>query len=223
MSLRHRVTEGLAGKYKGLKNGLDRINKFIYGIQRKTYYLFGGLSGAAKTTLVDFMILNAIKDADAQGLPITIFYYSYEIDEETKKCNWLSAHIYNKYKVLIPPEVIAGLGEHELTIQQQELVESEIDYIENLFSRINFRFDPTNPTGIRNELLKHANETGKFISVPYIDDEGKTQQRITGYAPNNPDQYVITVIDHIALAKRERGFDLKQNIDKLSEYFVWIN
>lgn len=222
MSLRGRISDGLAGKFKGLSNGFNRVNKFIYGVQRKTYYLYGGLSGAAKTTLVDFKILNAIKDADSQGIPIHVFYYSYEIDEETKKCNWLSAHIYNKYKIVIPPEVIGGLGEHEMTIEQQELVDSEIDYIEELFSRIHFRFDPVNPTGIRNELLKHANANGKFTTVPYTDDEGNTQQRLTGYIPNDPNEYVIVVIDHIALAKRERGYDLKQNIDKLSEYFVWI-
>lgn len=223
MSLRNRIADGLAGKYVGLKNGLNRINKIIYGIQRKTIYLFGGLSGAAKTTIVDFMLLQGIKDADEQNIPITVFYYSYEIDKETKKINWLSSHIYNKYRVVIAPEVIGGLGTHELTIQEQELVDAEVEYIDDLFSRINFRFEPANPTGIYKELYNHAVANGRFTYEPYIDEHGNTKQRITGYVANNPNEYVITVIDHLALAKIERGYTLKENIDKLSEYFVWLN
>lgn len=222
MSLRNRIAEGLSGKYKGLKNGLNRINKYIYGVQRKTITLIGGLSGAAKTTLVDFILLRAIEDADSQGIPITIFYYSYEIDRETKKNNWLSYHIYNKYEVSIPPEVIGGLGDHEMTIEEQELVDKEVDYIESLFDRIKFRFDPTNPTGIYKEFYRHAEANGKFTSEDYLDEHGVTKKRITGYIANNPDEYVIGVIDHFALAKLERDFTLKQNIDKLSEYQVWL-
>lgn len=222
MSLRNRIAEGLSGKYKGLKNGLTRINKFIYGVQRKTITLIGGLSGAAKTTLVDFVLLKAIEDADAQGIPITIYYYSYEIDRETKKNNWLSYHIFNKYGVSIPPEVIGGLGDHEMTIEEQELADAEIDYIESLFDRIHFRFDPTNPTGIYKEFYRHAEANGTFTSEEYLDENNEKKKRITGYIPNNPDEYVIGVIDHLALAKLERQFTLKQNIDKLSEYFVWL-
>jgi hypothetical protein len=222
MSLKNRIKDGLSGVYEGLDNGLERANHFIYGVQRKTITLVGALSGAGKTTLVDFMVLRAIKDAKVQNIPIHVFYYSYEIDEETKKINWLSAHIYNKYKVVIPPEVIAGLGKHEMTIEQQELVDSEIDYIEQIFSEINFRFDPTNPTGIYKDMYNHAVANGTFSKAPYKDDLGNTKYRITGYTANNPNEYVIGVIDHIALAKIEKGKTLKENIDKLSEYWVWL-
>lgn len=147
MTFEDRIKEGLEGKYQGLSNGLDRINKYIFGIQRGCYYLLGGLSGSAKTTLVDFMLINAIQDAESKNIPINIFYYSLEIDEFTKKANWLSVIIYNKYDIIIPPEKIKGLGEFRLTKDEQEIVNSEIPELEKIWSKINWIWESVNPTG----------------------------------------------------------------------------
>lgn len=61
---------------------------------------------------------------------------------------------------------------------------------------------------------------GKFIKEPYLDEEKKEQERIIGFELNNPKEYNIVAIDHLYLAKLERGFTLKQNIDKISEFAV---
>lgn len=218
-NFKNRVQEGLDGKYQGLDNGFNRLNKYIYGVQRKFYYLYGGLSGAAKTTLVDFKLLKAIQDAEKKGIELDIFYYSYEIDEDTKKSDWMSKHIYNKYKKVIPPEVISGLGNNRLTLEESELVDKETEYIDYLFSKIKFRFDATNPTGIYKELYNYSLENGNYIYEEYGNNGEK---KIKSYIPNNPDKYVIITLDHIALTKLERNFTLKENIDKLSEYFIWF-
>ena len=73
-NLKERIYAGLTGDYEGLSNGLDRINDYIFKTQRACYYLIGGLSGSAKTTFLDFWILNAIEDADTKGIPINIIY-----------------------------------------------------------------------------------------------------------------------------------------------------
>lgn len=43
--MKERIVAGLSGNYEGLNNGLDRINNYIFGIQRSCYSLIGGLSG----------------------------------------------------------------------------------------------------------------------------------------------------------------------------------
>jgi len=222
VSFKKRIEQGIEGKYEGLKNGLSRINKYIYGIQRRYYYLIGALSGAGKTMLSDFMLLNALRDAEEKGINVNIFYYSYEINEGTKKANWLSNHIYNKYGIVIPPEVINGYGENRLTEEQKEIVDKEIPYIDKLFEKVNFRFDPINPTGIYKELYNFAEETGSFITEEYLDEHNNIKRRIVEYKPNDPESYTIIVLDHYALMKSERGFTLKENIDKMSEYFIWL-
>jgi hypothetical protein len=222
MDLQKRIADGLEGKYSGLKNGFNRINKYIYGVQRGFYTLIGGLSGSAKTTLVDFKLLKALEDAEAKQIPLHMFYYSYEIDETTKKCNWLSNRVYSVHKKVIPPQVIAGFGEdNRLTQEQEILVESQRPYIDALFERINFRFDANNPIGIRLELFKHAEKIGKFIFEEY-ESEGQTKKKIVGYIPNDPDAYTIVAMDHIALAQVLHGKTLKENIDMLSAMFIWF-
>src|ERR1043166_7588344 len=106
MLFKDRIKEGLEGKYEGLSNGLNRINDYIFGLQRKCYYLIGGASGSGKTTFVDYILLSAIMDALYKKIKINIFYYSYEIDEDTKKANWLSMLIFKRHGVVILPEKI---------------------------------------------------------------------------------------------------------------------
>lgn len=220
MSLKQRIDDGLSGKFKGLANGFTRLNHYIFGIQRATYILLGGQSGTFKTTLADFIILNALEDAEKQGIELDIFYYSYEIAGLSKQCNWLSVIIYKKYGIVIPPEKIKGLGNNRLTKEEQDIVNVEIVEVEKLFSKINFRFKATNPTGIYLELWKFFETKGKFEYENYQDKEGNVKQRIVKYIPNNPDSYTIVCLDHLLLALKERGFSDKEVIDKLSEYAV---
>lgn len=220
--LEERIQKGLDGKYKGLSNGFNDINKYIFGIQRSCYTLIGGESGCYKTTLLDFMIANAIEDAIGKHIPINVFYFSFEIDPISKQCNWLSRAIFNKYNIIIPPEKIKGLGDNRLTIEEKKIVDSCIPDVEQLFDKIKFTFDPLNPTGINKQLFKHYEDNGKILTEPYKDEHGKDKLRIIGYKPNNEDSYTIATIDHLALAKEEQGFNTKQNIDKLSTYTVHL-
>lgn len=230
MNYRTRFDEGQDGKYQGLCNGLGRINKHIYNMQRKWYYLIGGLSNSGKTILVDSMLQTAILDAHNQGIKIDVFYYSYEIDGETKFAQWLSNYIFQKYNIEISPEKIAGLGDNRLSPHEKDLCEMEMVNMEKIFNAINFRFDPTNPTGIYKEIFDYYTKNGQWVEEEYTtierdrnDNEFEVKKkRIVRYKPNDPEKYVIVVIDHIALCKEERHYNLKQNIDKMSEYAVWL-
>lgn len=77
-----------------------------------------------------------------------------------------------------------------------------------------------NPTGIRNYLLDYATKNGTFTYSNAITKEGQTIQRIIGYIPKNPFKYTIIVTDHLRKLIPERGFNLKQTVDKFSEYAV---
>ena len=146
MTFEERIKEGLNGKFQGLSNGLKRINSHIFGLQRSCYTLIGGLSGSAKTTLVDFMLLNAIQDAESKNIPINVFYYSYEIDEISKKANWLSMLIYLKYDRIITPQKIKGMGDLRLTDDELRMVQDEAPEMEKIFAKITWRWETGNPT-----------------------------------------------------------------------------
>lgn len=224
MTFEERLQEGLDGKYQGLANGLSRINRYIFGIQRGCYTLIGGLSGAAKTTLVDFMLINAIQDADRKGVPINIFYYSLEIDEFSKKANWLSVLIFNKYGRIVSPETIKGLGDFRMTAEELVFVEEMSIELNRLWNKIHWIWESTNPTGIYKGAWDFMSKRGEFIYEDYTDEHGKAQKRIVKFVNNNPEEYNIIVGDHIALLRIEsrdgKQFTLKDNLDKMSEYSV---
>ena len=222
MNLQERIQAGLNGDYSGLKNGFHRLNNYIFGLQKGTYYLLGGQSGTFKTTLVDFMLFNAIEDARAKGIPLHVFYYSYEIDHLTKQCNWLSVVIYQKYGVVVSPEKIKGLGDFRLTPDEQKMVNDCIPDVDAMFAKITFEFTPTNPTGIYHQLWTHHASRGKFKTEPYTDIDGNKKEKIIGYTPNDPKEITISVLDHMYFLKKERGFQTKETIDKFSEYCVQL-
>lgn len=219
MNLRDRIQDGLSGKYKGLENGFTRLNNYIFGIQRKCYTLLGGASGVYKTTLVDFILSNGLADAEQKNIPIEIFYYSFEIDELTKKCNWTSKAVYDKYKIIIPPEKIKGFGNNRLTEYEQGKVDSVIDDVEDMMSKINFYYDGVNPTGIYKDIISYCDKHGTIHYEEYKDNNGIKQKRIQSYTPND-DRYIIIALDHLALTPMENQLLMKANIDKLSSYFI---
>ncbi len=224
MTFKQRIEDGLAGQYQGLSNGLSRINKYIFGVQRACYTLLGGLSGSAKTMFVDFVLINALQDAINKNIPINIFYYSYEIDEHTKRAQWLSMLIYNNHNRIIAPEKIKGLGDNRLNPEEQAIVALEMVNLDGLFDRITWRWESSNPTGLWKEWYTHMNSKGTFEKEEYVDEHGVTKERIVKFIPTNTNEYNIVVLDHIALCKLEsrngKMFTLKENLDKLSEYAV---
>lgn len=220
MTIQERIKDGLAGKYAGLSNGFGRLNDFIFGIQRGTYYLIGGQSGTYKTTLTDFMVLNAIEDAKRQGIKLNVFYYSFEIDKITKQCNWLSVLVYQRYNKIISPEKIKGLGTNRLTADEVEMINTCIPDLEEMFDSIKFEFTPVNPTGIYTNFWDFYSTKGSFIKEKYIDADGKEQDKIVKFVPKNPNEMTICVVDHLYYLKKERQFQTKEVLDKFSEYCV---
>jgi hypothetical protein len=85
---------------------------------------------------------------------------------------------------------------------------------------ITFYPNRENPTGLRNHIIDYAKENGEFIYNRLKDNKGKEIKQIIGYIPSNPDKYVIIVTDHLRKLKPERGFQMKQTVDKYVEYSV---
>jgi hypothetical protein len=218
--LKERIKDGLEGRFEGLSMGLPKLSTVIFGVQRSTIGLIGAGSGVGKSTLLDYMILHALEDAENKGITLNIFYNSFEIDKLTKMCNWLSVRIYDKYNIVISPEVIKGFGKHRLTKDQKELVDSEIEYIEKLFDKIHWQFKSENPTGAYKRCWKFMENRGKILKENYTDDNGEEKAKVIGYKLNNSNEYNLMVTDHLYLLKKERDMDTKRTIDKFSEYQV---
>ena len=86
---------------------------------------------------------------------------------------------------------------------------------------ITFVTNKDNPTGIYKYLLDYARNRGAFVN------DSKTANRITSYIPNDENEHIIIIVDHMRKILLERGFQMKQAVDKMSEYLCdirdWCN
>ncbi len=218
------VEAGIKGKNKGIPGGLPRFDKFTNNIQKANYYVIGAQQKTGKSAFVDFrFVLNPYLSGHKN---INWKYFSYEVDKVEKLAKWCSFFMYKNHGILCDSNYILSRGENKLTSEHKKLVDVIYKSILlDLFTRVDFIEDRTNPTGIYHYLMKYATDNGKFIKEKYstIDDGKEVQkERIIGYKENNPDLHTIIILDHCGLMKIERGFTKKQNIDKVSEYFVWL-
>ena len=89
--------------------------------------------------------------------------------------------------------------------------------------KIDFIEDKMNPTGMYHYLMDYADKHGKFIHETYPTQEnGKSvnKSRISGYKPNDLNHFTIVITDHMRNLKREKGYSLKENVDRWSGYQV---
>lgn len=79
-----------------------------------------------------------------------------------------------------------------------------------------------NPTGMYKYLLARAKTHGSFVMEKYEVDNGRggveTKERVMSFSDDKPDNMLIVVVDHVRKLVRERGFTMKENIDKWLEY-----
>jgi hypothetical protein len=80
-----------------------------------------------------------------------------------------------------------------------------------------------NPTGCWKTVNRYAQEAGTIHKKTVVMENKETGVRqekevFDYYEPKDPDEYVEIIYDHCSLVESERGWTLKQCIDKLSEY-----
>ena len=238
MSLREKVIQNFRDRrQKLLDGGVNSIpspfvrfsNDFI-GIEQGTYYLVTSYTKGGKSQFVSYLLYRALMFCynSKADIKLTILYFALEETPErvlTRFISWL-LYDYTDHKVHISPSDLRSskndkpVPEEVLDILESDDVKDMIDYFEQhiVFSQ------ESNPTGIYKFCRKYAEEHGRVLTRPakYKDEYGRLQDTevFDHYVPDNPDEYVIPVIDTINIIETERGFNKKQSIDKLSEYLA---
>lgn len=229
--------------------GLENLTLDISGLQRKRMIAVAGAEKSGKTTFADYAtVIQPYLYSLENNIDIAWIYYSYEIDRVSKEfdfCCYFLHHEFNISEVTLP-ENITRDGQNTITISSTylkgQLLDDNMELIKvdpNIVNKVKIVYDKwivplfgsytmegvlvkkgkitfkdraDNPTGIYKDILAYARSEGKIIE----DNIG----RHVSYVPNNPEQYRIVVLDHIRKLIPERGFQLKQTIDKMGEYMV---
>ena len=240
MELVNRVISFLEERRQNILNGnvncipspFSSFRNDFVGIEQGRYYLVTAHQKSGKTQLASYVflytpLLYAYKHREK--LRLKIFYYPLEETKEEITLRFMSFILFtlSNHRVRVSPEDLRSTNESKILDESVlDLLKSK-EYLEILdfFEQTVVFGESTNPTGSWKDLLNYADTHGKvhYKEMPYVDKmtgEITTKKAFDYYEPDDPNEYVEIIWDHVSLSGLERGMDLRQTIIKLSEYMV---
>ena len=219
------------------------LNKYIF-LGKRLYHLIGGAGGSGKSAWIDQnYAINPIlwmnrygKDED---IKIKVVLRSLERSKELRKAKWVCLRLYLTKGILMDTASMLGWGETKsrITDDLYEDIKEAYEWVTSLEEHIEIIDGAETPTGIykhlrqealnKGTLYQYANEEGKEKLYMYREEKRKVvppeacpeatpYQPV--YIPDDPNEVTIFIIDHLQSLKNERGYNNKQNLDKMSEY-----
>lgn len=230
MSLIERVLENakeqrekiLSGKVNCIPSPFKTFRYDFPGVELGTYYLVSGGAKSSKSKITNFLFLfNSILYAyhHPELVRLKVFYALLEEKAENITGKFICYLLYilsdKKIRIdiktfksvdedrILSPEILELLG----TLEYQSILKFFEEHVVFIPDR--------NPTGVYHTLEKYAEANGTIHRKKV---EGYEKEIFDYYEPNDTDEYVLCIIDHISLISCERSMDLRNSIKKLSEY-----
>lgn len=214
---------------------LPKLGKVVPGIEQEKYYLVTANSKVGKTKLADFLfVYNPYEFVTKyqSDIKVKIFYFSLEVSKEEKISQYYSYRLYKDHNIIISPEKLKSRFEdYILEDQIEKLIDGYDEEMEKFESIVTFIDNTKNPYGIykyvRNYALnngKHYDSAGNLIPKEDLLSDNTTVRdkanlSIHRYEPNDPNEYVIIVVDHLSLLHPEKGADLWNTIFSFSSKY----
>lgn len=236
-TLEERRNRVLSGKINCIPLPFKRFRSEWPGIEQGRYYLVSGATKAAKTQLANYIfVYNTIMWTYKHPGIIhpKIFYFPLEETPENITLRFM-AFVINYLtggKITVSPADLKSTDErYPLSQDVIEVMDSlEFNAILNHYEDIVTFYDSHNIVGINKTMCDYAQTHGetyyKSIYVKEMDDFGEikeTERKIFDYyVPNDPDEYVIFIVDHISLLEPVKNMDLRESICALSENCVTL-
>ena len=219
------------GKINCIPSPFTSFRQDFVGIEQETFYAVTANQKAAKSQFTSFMfiytpILYAYKNQDK--VRVRIFYNPLEESKRKVTMRFMRYLLYvqSKFKLRITHQELTSTIEGKPISQEVlDLLESE-EYkkILSFFEEHVVFLEEKNPTGCYKTLVKYACEHGERVKqpTPITDEFGEQRivEKIVGYKPKDPDEYVIIVTDHVGLLQPEKGKDKRETINKFCEYMM---
>lgn len=230
MSLIQRVLENakerrekiLSGKVNCIPSPFKTFRYDFPGVELGTYYLVSGGAKSSKSKITNFLFLfNSILYAyhHPELVRLKVFYALLEEKAEniTGKFICYLLYILSDKKIRIDIKTFKSVDEDRILSPEILQLLGTLEYQSILkFFEEHVAFIPDrNPTGVYHTLEKYAEANGTIHRKKV---EGYEKEIFDYYEPNDPDEYVLCIIDHISLISCERSMDLRNSIKKLSEY-----
>lgn len=206
-------------------NNLPGLSSVIPGIQKSRYYLVTANSKVGKTQLSDYLFVyepyEFMLKEQPKNIKLKIFYFSLEMSKERKILSILSYKIFKDKGLIISPEDLYSTFKKKILDEKIEALLDEYDsYFKELEKTLVIIDNIRNPYGIFKymEAYAEANGTWEYKEINWVnEDKTITRKKVKHrYIPNDPDEYVEVITDHISLLAPEKGQSPHEAISKYS-------
>ena len=209
---------------------MERLEKYIPGIEQSTYYLVTANSGIGKSKLVRNLFIQSpyeyVKNHPEDDIKLDIIYFSLEESKEKVILSLISKYLYYRHRLSIGIKKLQSIGRHNtISPDVLEKIKEAKDYVNEFLERVQIVDYVRNPTGmykyVRNFMMsigdyydKDGNRLNKDLIVKGAGDE---YTKIDKFIKNHPKHYVIVITDHVKLMSFEKDLNTtKSVIDKWS-------
>ena len=218
----------LSGSVNCIPSPFKRFTNDFCGVEQDTMYCITSFTKGGKSQFCSYTFIYqtiVYSYFAKEKLDFKIIYFPLEETKERIMQRFMSWLLFkfSKGKVRISPKDLRSttkaLDEKILDRLREFDVQDLLNYFEE---HIIFPTEAPNPTGIYKYCKQYAEDHGtvKKKTVKMKDELGEMQdvEVFDSYEQDNPDEYRMIIIDTVNLIDTERGMNLKQSIDKLSEY-----
>lgn len=206
------IDKGREGKNIGLSIGLPKLEMYMDGLLPGTSYLIAAQSGVGKSTfsLYAFIyrpLMDYIKGQEVDRDPHFIMF-NLEMTQEQIYAKLLSMYVYEHFGEQITFKELFSRGKDtRLSDERYELVKQCDKFLDLLDDRLIFHDSVLYSERYKNCVIKDLQKFGTFTQ------DGD-------YIPNNPDQLIVVMIDHMSLCRASNGRSKKEEMDLISSYSV---
>jgi hypothetical protein len=203
------------GIYKNIPFNIDRFCDYTTGVLRGDFSCITANSGVGKTQLTKFLyVFSAIEFAIENKLNLKIVYFALE-ESETQFDYSLISYLLRKEKKVRKSILDFESIKNPIDLQTLEHIK-QLQELFNLYkSYIILVDDVYNTTGLYKKVRDLARERGNFYldNVKLTNQQLITNQKWDLYKPNDPEEFIIIITDHVSELHKEQGeADLHESI-----------
>lgn len=190
-----------------------KLSRSVPGVVPGMIQMVTAGSGVGKTQFAKALyVREPLEYALKHNIKIKIFYFALEESKQefidTAICNYISV----KCGIRLDLLTLQGYREEALDDKTMDLLEEHIPYIEDLLSSVEVVDSIYNPTGIYKYCRDYADKSGthhfedrEFIKRKKDGEVIKEKVKVySHYTPNDPNEVVIVVTDHMGLLANEK-------------------
>jgi hypothetical protein len=210
-ALKNNRDKRLKGDIIAIPWGLPRLSRLIPGVERGKYFLISASPKGGKSQLTDYLFVMSPVEwyiTSKPKLKLKILYFSLEMSRESKILQAISYKLNKDYDISISPQYLRStFGGYILNENILRVIESRSfqDWLSKFESIVSYMDDIRNPDAIHAFVKGYAEKHGKY-------------NKEEGYMPNDPEEHVIVICDHLSLLSPSAGDTLHNAMYKYSAY-----